>query len=340
MGGSAPLSAVLAGTAIAAGAAAEPSVPAPAAGVILRWSAPAECPTGDQVLDDARSLGAKRSAPAPAGTASSLGAQPSSGRPVEVEGMVERIAADRWALTLKVGAAQRRIEAASCAQIARTGALFVALMIDPTLDEASIGESAREATSDAGPTAPSAPSAPPAPPTAPPPSGKRAVSVLTAVGVMVDVGTLPHVEPLGALEVGIRYRRFEVTVQGSAGLSQTKMLDGGAGARLRPQSAMLVPCFAVLVLERLRLGPCARSELGWIHAEGIDVAQPRSSDAVWLSFGGEISAWWVLGANVEARLGVGALAPAVRPTFEIAGAGRVFEPGVALRASTAAVMRF
>jgi hypothetical protein len=329
---------VLTGSAVAAGAAAEPPNPAPAAEVILRWSAPAECPTGDRVLDDARSLGAKRSAPSPAGP----GAQPLPGRAVEVEGIVERIAADRWALTLKVGAAQRRIEAASCAQIARAGALFIALLIDPASGELPPPEPSPEATSDAGPPVLDASSDPPAPPPAPPPPKPREVSVLTAAGVMVDVGTLPHAEPLAAIDVGIRYRRFEVTLQGAAGLSQSKMIDGVSGVRLRPQSAMLVPCFAALVLERLRLGPCARSELGWMHAEGIGVgvAQPRSTDAAWLSFGGEISAWWVFGAIVEARLGVGALAPAVPPHFKLMGASTVFEPGVALRASTAAVMRF
>jgi hypothetical protein len=347
---SALLAVLLAGLAVAVGAAAEPPV-------VLRWNAPSECPGGDRVLDDARSLAGNRSThPAP-GPASSPTAQSPSEKPVEVEGVVERLAADRWAVTLTIGAAQRRIEAASCAQVARAAALFVALVMDPSLDGASFGDTARgvqgEAAPDAGAAdaatpAPSAPRAAPSTPAleADAPNRKRVVSVLAAAGLMLDVGTVPRAELLGEIELGIRYRRFEVTLQGAIGPNQDKTLDGGVGVRMRPQSAMLVPCFAALVLDRFRLAPCARSELGWIHAQGIGVSEARSTDAIWVSVGGELSAWWVLGANVEARIGVGALFPVVRPHFELIGVGNmrvgsVFEPGVAaLRAATAVVFRF
>jgi hypothetical protein len=333
------------GVAGVTGAAAEPPGPESPATVVLRWNAPSECPTGDHVLDDARSLAANRGASAPSGpsgTSPSAGALPPPKKPVEVDGVAERLAADRWALTLTIGARERRLEAASCAQLARAGALFLAVVMDPTFDEAALGERAPgaqgEAVPDAGPPVPSAPSAPPTPPA---PSGKREVSGLVAATFMIDVGTLPRAEPLGVLELGIRYRRFEVTLQGAAGPSQDKMLDSGVGARMRPQSAMLVPCFAALALDRFRLAPCARGELGWIHVDGIDVSQARATDAVWVSAGGELSAWWLIGANFEARIGAGLLVPVVRPTFEVTGAGTVFEPGmIALRAATAVVMRF
>jgi hypothetical protein len=307
------------------------------------------------VLDDARGLAANQSTHPGSGTASSPTAQSPSAKPVEVEGVVERLAADRWALTLTIGTGQRRIEAPSCAQIAKAAALFVALVMDPSLD-ASLGETARggqsEALPDAGTPEPPAPPPTPAVPDDAP-KKRREVSVLAAAGVMLDVGTVPRVELLGEIELGIRYRRFEVTLQGAIGPSQNKTLDASAmvsastGVSMRPQSAMLVPCFAALALDRFRLAPCARSELGWMHAQGIGLKEARSSDAVWVSVGGELSAWLVLSPNIETRIGVGALVPVVHPKLDLIGLGGgtnmgiVWQPGVAaLRAGTAVVFRF
>jgi hypothetical protein len=313
----------------AASAAAQTSAAEPAA-VVLHWSAPAECPTGDQVLDDARTLAVHRDAAAPRS-------------PVAVDAVVDRLAEGRWSLTLSIGAAQQRLEASSCAQLARAGALFVALIMDPSRGDPP-RDAPGEAAADAGPPPPSAP-APNAAATRPAQAvdaraGPREVSVLAAAGMEVDVGTLPRAELLGALEVGIRYRRMEVSLRGTAGPAQDKTLLGAAGARLRPISATLTPCYAPLVTGVLRLGPCARGEVGWMHAEGLGVAQPRVTDAAWLSLGGELAAWLALGAYVEARLGAGVLVPAVRPNFQLTGVGNVFEPGVALRGDVAAVLRF
>jgi hypothetical protein len=319
------LAAVLGGLAIAASVAAQTAAPNPEA-IVLRWSAPEECPTGAQVLDDARTLALHRDASAP-------------GSPITVDAVVERRAEGRWSLTLAIGAARQTLEASSCAQLARAGALFVALLMDP-----SHRDPPADAASDAGAPSPPAPAplaAPPAPIAARDArAGQREVAVLAAAGVMIDVGTLPRAELLGALEVGIRYRRVEVSLQGTAGSSQDKTVNGPTGARLRPLSAMLTPCYAPLVAGPLRLGPCARGEVGWIHAEGIGVSPSRVTDAAWFSLGGELAAWLRLSAHFEARVGAGFLVPVVRPNFELTGLGSVFEPAVALRAGTAVVLRF
>jgi hypothetical protein len=249
---------------------------------------------------------------------------------VTVAAVVERIAEGRWALTIAIGAAQRRVEASSCGQLARAGALFLALVMDP-----SHGAPPPEAVSEATPSPP--------PPPVPAPAGarrKREVLVVAAVGLALESGILPRAEPLGALDVGIRYRRMEVSLRGTAGPAQDKTITGGAGIRLRPLGAMLAPCYALLVTARLRLGPCVWGEVGWMHAGGTGVSQPRTTDAPWLSLGGELAAWLGLGAQIEARLGAGILAPVVRPDFELTGAGGVFQPGVAVRASVAGVVRF
>jgi hypothetical protein len=329
----ASLAATLAALAVAVPSAAQTSAMDPAP-VVLRWNAPPECPTGDQVLDDARTLaprstmGAPQTPPAPPPNAHRDAAGPRSA--VTVAAVVERIAEGRWALTLAIGASQRKVEASSCAQLARAGALFVALVMAP-----SPGASPAEAESDASP----APPPPPAPaPTAAP--GKREVYVLAAAGLALESGILPRAEPLGALDLGIRYRRMEVSLRGTAGPAQDKVIAGGAGVRLRPLSAMLAPCYAPLVTGRLRLGPCIWGEVGWMHAGGTGVSQPRTTDAPWLSLGGALVAWLGVGAHFEARLGAGILVPVVRPDFELTGAGSVFQPGVAVRADVAGVVRF
>jgi hypothetical protein len=268
-----------------------------------------------------------------------------------VDAVVERLAADRWSLTLAIGPAQQRVHAASCDQLARAAALFVALVMDPSRADLARGVSSD--TGDAGPPAPSPPAvspraAPPAPTGAPVNSpaqfegrsGRRDVSLLVAAGLLIDAGTLPRPELLAALEGGIRYARVEITLQGAVGTVQEKTIDAAAGARLWPASVTITPCYVPIVVGRLRFGPCAQGEVGWIHAQGIGVSQSRSADSAWLSLGAELAAWFGLGRHFEARVGVGVLAPAVRPNFELTGLGSVFQPGVAVRGGTAAVVRF
>jgi hypothetical protein len=340
----------LVGLALTTSAAAQTAGPDPAADVVLRWSAPSRCPTGDQVLEDARTLAVHRGA----ATLRS---------PIVVDGVIERIAADRWSLTLTIAPAQRRLEASNCAQLGRAAALFMALVMEPSRGDQPPGDPGDPGgtTSEAGPPEPPplAPSLPvPMPslasaaerpasaaekPVGPQPqvrAARRELLVLAAAGVAVDAGTLPRAEALGTLEVGIRYRRLEVTLQGAAGMAQDTTVDSTAGARLRPVNAVLTPCYAPLVRGRLRLGLCLESEVGWFRAEGLGVPQTRVTDAAWLSLGGGISAWWAFGPTFEARLGAGVLMPVVRPNFELTGLGSVFETGLAVRGGGAAVMRF
>jgi hypothetical protein len=323
------LAAVLAIVAVVTSVAAQTSGTQREPLVVLRWEAPPECPTEDQVLNDARTLATHQDATA-------------ATRPIPVvEAVVERPDAARWTLTLAVGPAQQRLEAASCAQLARATALFIALMVDASGGEAPHAP-AGPLSIDAVPAAAS-----PAPESVPAKQaaardvgGRREVLVLAAVGPTIDAGTLPRPELLGVLQVGMRYRRVEITLEGAAGTAQDTTISGVAGYRLNPLTVSLAPCYAPLVTLRLRLGPCAQVEVGVIQAEGVGVSQPRSADAALLSFGGELVAWLVLGAHFEVRLGVGVLLPAVRPNFELTGPGSVFEPGVAVRAGTAAVVRF
>jgi hypothetical protein len=277
-------------------------------------------------MQDARTLAKRR------------GANPPNATTV-LDAVVERQAEGRWGLTLAIGSAKQHVAASSCAQLARAGALFVALILDSSSGQvASDGEARPRAASDA-PTLPAQEPAR-APARVPVHTAGREVSLLIGAGLGIDVGTLPRAEPLGTFEVGIRYRRVEASVQGSAGPAQDEIRPGGAGVRLRPVSALFTPCYAPFVTGHLRLGPCARAEVGWLHAQARGVSNGRSVNSAWLACGAELASWLVLGEHFEARLGAGVLVPIERPNFLLTGIGRVFEPGVALRTELAALLRF
>src|SRR5258708_6839277 len=121
----------------------------------LAWWAPHECPSAGDVIADARGLVKDQEAL-------------EQGPPITVDAVVGRGAAGRWTLTLAVGGAKQRLEASTCADLARAGALFLALLMDP------------ESGPSAPPPAPPQPApSPPAPAAAAPSAAARASNPLT-----------------------------------------------------------------------------------------------------------------------------------------------------------------
>jgi hypothetical protein len=309
----------------------------------LAWRAPHECPSGDDVIADARGLVKNQEAL-------------EEGPPITVDAVVGRVAAGRWTLSLAVGGAKQLLDASTCADLARAGALFLALLMDPESGRSTPTPAAQQPAPPppAPAVAPSASAsaskptrAPPAPeiavdskPEGPTSGGARALSLLAAAGIAVDLGTLPHAGVLGVIAGGIRVRRFDVMLEGAVGPPEDTSVNGSAGARLMAASATFKPCYVVWIQGRVRLGPCLPIEAGWIHGQGIGIAQSRSSDSFWWSLGGAIALWLDLGNRLEARVDVAALAPLVRPNFTLTGLGSVFEPSVAVRGGTTAVIRF
>jgi hypothetical protein len=309
----------------------------------LAWWAPHECPSAGDVIADARGLAMHQEAL-------------EEGPPIIVDAVVERVAAGRWTLTLAVGGAKQRLEASTCADLARAGALFLALLMDPESEPSTptpapeqpappppapaAAPAALASASKPTPTAPAPEIAVDSKPDGPTSGGARAVSLLAAAGIAVDLGTLPHAGVLGVLAGGIRIRRFDVMLEGAVGAPEDTTVNGSAGARLMAASATFKPCYAAWTQGRVRLEPCLPIEVGWIHGQGIGIGQSRSSDSFWWSLGGAIALWLDLGNRLEARVDFAALAPLVRPNFTLTGLGSVFEPGVAVRAGTTAVIRF
>lgn len=309
----------------------------------LAWKAPPDCPRASEVLADARSLLVRREAPAGRG-------------PIAVDAVAARAAGNRWTLTLAVGSAAQQLEAASCTDLARAGALFLALLMVPDGEPStSTPTSQPRAPAPAATTAATPPSVTPSKPNAAAlvpetatdsrtdrarSAGGREPSLLVAAGTAIDVGTLPHAGVLALVAVGIRIQRLELMLEGAAAPPEDTSVGGSLGARLMAVSATFKPCYAAWIRGLMRLGPCLPIEGGWIHGEGTGIAQSRSSDSFWWSLGGAVALSLALHDRFEARVDFAALVPLIRPDFTVTGAGRVFEPGVAFRGGTTAVVRF
>jgi hypothetical protein len=276
------------------------SQPAPLGELELEWVAPSECPTGDQVLEDARGLvtGEHQASPA---------------ERLTVHALVQPTADNRWRLTLSVGSSKRQVEAASCAELGRAAALFLALLVDPL----------RRAP-------------PPALPSAAP---RPAVPWALGLGAGLDHGTLDAPTVLAALGASLSIGRWEVNARGSLGPTQTRRLDSGVGAKLMPGIGMLESCYALPLGSSLRLGPCLGAEVGVLRGRAVGVDHRRSGYWPWLGLDGALAFTVGVGRHLELRADAGGALPLYRPAFRVASQ-KVAEPGPALRAGVLVLYRF
>jgi hypothetical protein len=313
------LCALFVGTLVAAAS----SQPAPLGEVELEWVAPAECPTGAQVLEDARGL--------------VTGEHPAS--PAErmtVHAVVEAIADNRWRLSLSVGSSRRQVEASSCAELGRAAALFLALLVDPLRREAAEAPPSpppRLVPSEPRAAAPSA-----APPPRPAPEPEPARWAL-GIGAGLDYGTLRAPVVLGALGASVSVGSWEVNAYGWLGSKHTRRLRSGVGAELVPGVGILEGCYAHGFGSTFRLGPCLAGEFGVLRGRATGVDHPRSGYWPWIGLDATVAFTVLVGRHVELRGAAGGALPLYRPAFSVAGE-QVTEPGLALRASALGLYRF
>jgi hypothetical protein len=233
----------------------------------VTWDAPAGCPDRTQVL---------AAIEAELGRALDVAA-------VDVAGRVERTHAG-WRVTLRLGAAERVVEARACADLAATGALIVALAID-----------AGDAASAAPPPVvisppPSAPATdgetpPPRalglPPTvttaAPPPPPSIDLRMRAAFGGAS--GGLPA--PGGGFGAGLELARgsWSIDASGARWLSQRADNAASRGAELTLTTVALRGCRELVDTGGWRVAACAGAELDALRARPYgfsDPAPPRT----------------------------------------------------------------
>jgi hypothetical protein len=315
-------SALLLGTLARAAA----SQPAPLGEVELDWVAPPECPTGAQVLEDARGL-----------VTSDHQANPAER--LTVRAVVELLADNRWRLSLTVGASKRRVEAASCAELGRAAALFLALLVDPLRREMPAAPPPSEpppepaASSRPPPPVPSARTEPRSPPE------PALVRLALGAGGGLDYGTLPAPVLLGTVGASVGLGAWEFDVRGSLGGKHTRRLGPGTGANLVPTIVELEGCYAVPFGTSVRLGPCLGGEVGVMHGRAFGVANPRSGYWPWIGVDASLAFTFSFGRHVELRAAAGGSLPLYRPAFRL-GDQAVSEPGIALRLGALGLYRF
>ena len=273
---------------------------------MFTWSAPAECPSQQQVeAEIARLVGGD------------LRLRDGSDLQADVTVAGGRL----WSAELTTRRAgrfgRRSLEAPSCDAAAHAVALIIALSIDPEA-AATSGEGVTAAT----PEVASAPV-----------SRERQWKILASVSSQGRVGTLPGTDVGVGFGVGLAGARWRSELRWTYGLrrDQVASLPSGAAGRFNLSAGSLAGCIDV-GRTKLAFGPCAVAEAGRVSATGYGATAGFSRNAKWLALGGGVFSALVVSKHVRTALEVDALAPLYRPSY-------VFDdlPGVVFKAPAVGV---
>ncbi len=243
--------------------------------------------------------------------ASLIGTAPSglAGKLVAFDAVVTR-RAGRWRMRLALktasGGGERSFAADSCPQLVDGAVLIAALAIDPDAVRVGRGGSRDRAAAT--------------------PRIRLALRPL----VRVDVGVLPAAGVSFGLAGALLWPALRLELDLSHGLPVGRSLRaGGAAVDLRlPIAGALRGCWRRRRGGRFELDLCLGATVGWLHGEGINIAEPRSGGSLWGAAlgGGALSVaitkrWWI---RLEGRGG----ASFARASFEIEGVGQAHQPAI------------
>jgi hypothetical protein len=296
----------------------------------LQWSAPAECPSRDAVLEDAAHV---------------LSQAPELRSHATARADITRDEWGQWHAALSVDAdgahSDRVLDAESCQAIAKAAALIVALAVERK--------------------EPAQPQPRPLPVPVQSPQPKASAHTqspsqfVVALAGVVDWGLLPAAAPGGELALGWAYRALPFRVRAVAGASlfgdQTKYLSSPSldGGRFTAVAASARGC-ASLVKDAFDVGLCFGVELDAMSAAGFGPTgagftplPPRT--ATWPSALGSILASYSLSRHVAIVLrGEGVRPIVTTPTFGVADSSRgsipLHEPAPGVRAAFGVETRF
>lgn len=296
-------------------------------GVALAWSAPAECPGPDVVLEALRAWTGGRN---PRRRLSAT---------ARVEHADGRL---RVSLTLTShdGEETRSFDAASCEEVTRAVTAILAV-----------------ATGD---TRPPAPPPTPAPEALPPPPASAphaawtaspwAIDATASAAGTLDDGPLPSAAAGGRIAAGARFRRSGWTLRLEAFASYA---PGGSRATLASSPshgadfsllAVGARACAAWTLGPLELGPCAGGEADLASARAFGGTFDPGGQGAWGAAAAGGGAWWPLAPFFALSLGADALLAPQRPSFVIGlgdGEQGLHTPAaVSIRAMLGAEVRF
>jgi hypothetical protein len=325
----------------------------PAGPIVLRWAAPAGCPTEGEVRAEVdRVLGGPPAATSP--------------RHLRAEAVVTRAGTEGFRIHLftDMGGSlgEREFGGPTCRAVAKAAAVIVAITFDPdAIARQGPGGTAAKRPPPSPADSPATPIPAPEPP--PPPSPVPAVLPLARqvdapvpvpapaptqgaptrprflIGAMtaLSLGALPGVGVGFGGRAGLLVGRFQADLSAAYWPARVADLSArpGVGGDFRLVAGDARACFAVLV-SPIELGPCAGLEVGSMSASGFGVRSPGSGSALWIAPLVEATAALPIvrfgggGAFFAVRLDVGVLAPIERPPFVLENVGPVFGASAAV----------
>jgi hypothetical protein len=263
--------------------------------VDLTWSAPAECPPREAVLDEVARLLAAAHERAHA----------------TARADVVRDERGRWHAALSVDArdahGERVLEADGCSAIASATALIIAVAVEGGILPQQTAPPPVETA-----PAPLAAALPPTPP---------ASQLIIAAAGVIDDGLLPSLAPGGELSIGWAYKwstwRIRAMASGSLFADQT-VAGTGATGRFTPLAVVARAC-ASIVRGPFDVGPCLGAELDIMGGTAVDPSvTPNPGIGTWGSVSGSLLASLTFSRHVAAFLRAdGRLSPSP-PPFGIA----------------------
>ena len=265
----------------------------------LKWHAPPECKSGEQVRAEVLQM-----AKVEAGPHLQLSAQ------VEIQ----YDAASGYVLLLSTGDKDRgvrRFHAPTCDAVTDAAKVTLALILNPLAepeeesDEPSQKEDLR----------------------AKEPSSPVQLRFSGAALVGLQIGALPQPGLIVGAEIGAVLDRFSLSLAGDYGLTQEAHLtpDGSAGARLRLFEASALGCIDLL-RGRFRPSLCTGATFHHIWGEGMGISNERSGQLFWTAIKAGPRVEVALSKHFGARLSGLFDIPLARPTAYLEDLGVVFQP--------------
>jgi hypothetical protein len=215
-----------------------------------------------------------------------------------------------YALTLRTSTGERRLEAASCDELAQSAAVILALLIDPQAAPPSpAAEKEPEPTIDE----PSAETEPepeeePASPRTVTYAGLGSVRGFVRLEAVGDLGFLPSLAVGPGLAAGVIWNRTAIELSGSYFPTQDIELEGKDVGDVRVFAGRLGVCQALIA--RPEFGPCLAVEYARLVGRG-DVEDPSDVSAglwsllaaarLWVPFGSVGGAVFEIGAGLPTR---------------------------------------
>lgn len=287
----------------------------------LRYEAPSECPSAVDFHREVEAL---------------VDDSSNSARRVAIWVRVD-VREGGYSLALESPAGERELTGASCRDVTRAAALFVALLLeDPRyrdeMEAASSSPSAEASTE--GKTEPDQESLPRA---------RQQTRLTLSLVLGVETGLLPAPSPFGEIAIGLRSGLWMFEAQGHGLMWSRKTLDSGERIETNAWGGGLRGCVLPVVWRRAALGPCVGVLAGALFVRVSDIEDPSRAAPAFIhtELGGRLvadfSAW---GALV---LTAAWAQPLLRPEIylrELDGEQLVHRASPALRASLGLLVTF